>query len=106
MDEPRVPDLEHTDEQPARQFLAKPMSDPGAEDEVDYEERIRRLELEARPLDPSAEERILLRDKVVVTLTPFWRVSPTGRSSSRPMARITPCTTPRSRRNRRTQTRP
>jgi glutamate/tyrosine decarboxylase-like PLP-dependent enzyme len=71
MDEPRVPDLEHTDEQPARQFLSKPMSDPGAEDEVDYEERIRWLELEARPLDPSAEERGLLRDKVVAYADAF-----------------------------------
>ena len=30
-----------------------------------YEEKIRRLELEARPLDPGPKERALLRDKVV-----------------------------------------
>jgi aromatic-L-amino-acid/L-tryptophan decarboxylase len=71
MDEPRVPNLEHTDERSARQFLSKPMSDPDAEDEVDYEGRIRRLELEARPLDPSAEERVNLRDKVVAYADTF-----------------------------------
>ena len=41
------------------------MDQPSAEYQKGYEERIRRLELEARPLDPGAEERILLRDKVV-----------------------------------------
>jgi hypothetical protein len=65
MDEPRVPDLEEMDERRACHFLAEPMSDPNTEDEVNYEERIRRLELEAQPLNPGAEERVLLRDKVV-----------------------------------------
>jgi len=71
MDERRVPDLEHTDEQPARQFLTNPMSNPGVKHQPNYEERIRRLELEARPLDPSAEERALLRDKVVAYADTF-----------------------------------
>src|SRR5215203_2073002 len=66
MDEPRVPDLEEMDERRASHFLAEPMSEPSAEGEADHEERIRRLELEAQPLDPGAEERVLLRDKVVV----------------------------------------
>jgi len=65
MDEPRVPDLEEMDERRASHFLAEPMSEPSAEGEADYEERIRRLELEAQPLDPGAEERVLLRDKVL-----------------------------------------
>ena len=59
------------DERRTRHFLAQPMSDPGAEGEVNYEERIRRLELEARPLDPGAEERIRLRDKVVTYADAF-----------------------------------
>jgi aromatic-L-amino-acid/L-tryptophan decarboxylase len=36
-----------------------------------YEERIRRLELEARPLDPDPKERALLRDKVVAYADSF-----------------------------------
>src|SRR5918997_1655905 len=59
------------DERRTRHFLAQPMSDPGAEGEVNYEERIRCLELEARPLDPGAEERIRLRDKVVTYAEAF-----------------------------------
>jgi len=35
-----------------------------AECQQGYEEKIRRLELEARPLDPGPIERALLRDKV------------------------------------------
>jgi aromatic-L-amino-acid/L-tryptophan decarboxylase len=41
------------------------MDEPRTEKQHDYEQRIRRLELEARLLDPGAEERVLLRDKVV-----------------------------------------
>ena len=41
------------------------MDEPRTEQQLAYEERIRRLELEARLLDPGAEERVLLRDKVV-----------------------------------------
>jgi glutamate/tyrosine decarboxylase-like PLP-dependent enzyme len=39
---------------------------PSAECQQGYEEKIRRLELESRPLDPGPKERALLRDKVVV----------------------------------------
>src|SRR5215204_3506587 len=59
------------DERRTRHLLAQPMSDLGAEGEVNHEERIRRLELEARPLDPGAEERIRLRDKVVTYADAF-----------------------------------
>jgi glutamate/tyrosine decarboxylase-like PLP-dependent enzyme len=38
---------------------------PSAERQQGYEEKIRRLELESRPLDPGPKERALLRDKVV-----------------------------------------
>jgi hypothetical protein len=38
---------------------------PSAEYQQGYEEKIRRLELEARSLDPGPKERALLRDKVV-----------------------------------------
>jgi aromatic-L-amino-acid decarboxylase len=41
------------------------VDEPSAEYQQGYEERIRWLELEARPLDPGTEERVLLRDKVV-----------------------------------------
>jgi glutamate/tyrosine decarboxylase-like PLP-dependent enzyme len=41
------------------------MDEPSAEYREGYEERIRRFQLEAQPLDPGAEERVLLRDKVV-----------------------------------------
>ena len=47
------------------------MDEPSAEYKQGYEERIRQLELEARPLDPGAEERILLRDKVVAYADAF-----------------------------------
>jgi hypothetical protein len=38
---------------------------PSAECQHGYEEKIRRLELETRSLDPGPKERSLLRDKVV-----------------------------------------
>src|SRR5918994_4723483 len=41
------------------------MGEQSAGDEVGYEESIRRLEREAKPLDPDAVERVLLRDKVL-----------------------------------------
>jgi aromatic-L-amino-acid/L-tryptophan decarboxylase len=41
------------------------MGEQSAENEVGYEESIRRLEREAKPLDPDAVERVLLRDEVV-----------------------------------------
>jgi aromatic-L-amino-acid/L-tryptophan decarboxylase len=47
------------------------VDEPGAEYKKGYEERIRRLELEARPLDPGPEERALLRDKVVAYADSF-----------------------------------
>ena len=71
LDEPRVPDLEEMYEQRARHFLAEPMSAPSAEDEAGYKKRIKQLELEAGPLDPGAEERVLLRDKVVAYAESF-----------------------------------
>ena len=41
------------------------MNKPSAEYQQSCEEKIRRLELEARSLDPSPKERALLRDKIV-----------------------------------------
>jgi aromatic-L-amino-acid decarboxylase len=41
------------------------MDEPSAEYQHAHEEKIRHLEREARPLDPGAAERVLLRDKVV-----------------------------------------
>jgi hypothetical protein len=41
------------------------MGEQSADNEVGYEESIRRLEREAKPLDPDAVERVLLRDEVV-----------------------------------------
>jgi aromatic-L-amino-acid/L-tryptophan decarboxylase len=59
------------DERRARRYLVEPMFDPSAEDETSYKERIRWLELQARPLDPGAEERVHLRDKVVAYANAF-----------------------------------
>ena len=47
------------------------MNEPSAECQHGYEEKIRRLELEARPLDPGPKERALLRDKVVAYADSF-----------------------------------
>ena len=41
------------------------MNEPRSECQPGYEEKIRRLELEASPLDPGPKERAILRDKVV-----------------------------------------
>ena len=41
------------------------MNEPRAEYQQSYEEKIRRLELEASSLDPGPRERALLREKVV-----------------------------------------
>jgi hypothetical protein len=41
------------------------MNKPSAEYQQSCEEKIRRLELEARSLDPGPKERALLREKVV-----------------------------------------
>jgi hypothetical protein len=41
------------------------MNKPSAEYQQSCEEKIRRLELEARSLDPGPKERALLRDNVV-----------------------------------------
>jgi aromatic-L-amino-acid decarboxylase len=49
----------------ARRFPAGLMTEPDAEDHARYRERVRRFELGSRPLDPGAEGRALLRDKVV-----------------------------------------
>src|ERR687886_556907 len=53
------------DEREAHRFPVGPITEPGDEDGADSKERIRQLELESRPLDPDAEGRIFLRDKVV-----------------------------------------
>ncbi|HKH40129.1 MAG TPA: pyridoxal-dependent decarboxylase [Rubrobacter sp.] len=47
------------------------MNKPSAEYQQSYEEKIRRLELESRPLDPVPKERALLRDKVVAYADSF-----------------------------------
>ena len=47
------------------------MDEPSAENQAGYKERIKQLELKARPLDPGAEERMLLRDKVVAFANDF-----------------------------------
>ena len=48
------------------------MGEHSAEDEVGYEESIRRLEREAKPLDPDAVERVLLREKIVAYADRFY----------------------------------
>jgi aromatic-L-amino-acid/L-tryptophan decarboxylase len=53
------------DKREARSSRAGPVTEPGAEVGTDLTERIRRLELESGPLDPGAERRTLLRDRVV-----------------------------------------
>ena len=52
-------------EREVRRFPARPMDEPYTEDEPDYTERLKRLELQSRPLDPGSEGRNRLRDKVV-----------------------------------------
>jgi aromatic-L-amino-acid/L-tryptophan decarboxylase len=71
VDESGVPDVEKLDERGVRRFLAEPMFDQSAENEAGYEAKIRQLELEAQPLDPGAEERVLLREKVVAYADAF-----------------------------------
>jgi aromatic-L-amino-acid/L-tryptophan decarboxylase len=73
MDEPRVPGREEMDERQSPRFLEEPILDPRAEKEAGYEEKIKRLELEARSLDPGSEERTLLRDKVVAYADGFMK---------------------------------
>jgi len=53
------------EEREARRFPVGPATEPDTEDQPDYTERLRRLDLESRPLDPDAEGRLLLRDKVL-----------------------------------------
>ena len=47
------------------------MDEPSAENLTGYKESIKQLELGAHPLDPDAEERMLLRDKVVAFADDF-----------------------------------
>jgi len=47
------------------------MDVPSAEARAGYRERLKQLELEASPLEPGAEERALLRDKVVAFADDF-----------------------------------
>ncbi|MDQ3793821.1 MAG: pyridoxal-dependent decarboxylase [Actinomycetota bacterium] len=61
------------DEPRAQHSLEEPVFGPSAQDQADHEERIRRLEHEARPLDPGAEERALLREKVVAYADAFMQ---------------------------------
>jgi hypothetical protein len=51
--------------------LATTSQDVDAEYRGDYEEKIKRLELEAHPLDPGSEERVILRYKVVACADSF-----------------------------------
>ena len=47
------------------------MDESSAENLADYKKSIKQLELETHPLDPGAEERMLLRDKVVAFADDF-----------------------------------
>jgi hypothetical protein len=47
------------------------VNEPRPECQQGYEEKIRRLELESRPLDPGPKERALLRDMVVAYADSF-----------------------------------
>lgn len=47
------------------------MDEPSAENLAGYKESIKQLEFEAHPLDPGAEDRMLLRDKVVAFADDF-----------------------------------
>jgi glutamate/tyrosine decarboxylase-like PLP-dependent enzyme len=53
------------EEREVRRFPVGPATEPDTEDQPDYTERLRRLDLESRPLDPDAEGRLHLRDKVL-----------------------------------------
>jgi hypothetical protein len=93
------------DEPRAQHSLEEPVFGPSAQDQADHEERIRRLEHEARPLDPGAEERALLREKVVAYADAFMQDI-----DGRPAFVVSggedgASTTRRSRRDRRTRTR-
>ena len=52
-------------EREVRRFPTRPATKPDGENQPDYTERLRRLELESRALDPDAGERLFLRDRVV-----------------------------------------
>lgn len=52
-------------EREAHRFPARSVTEPEGEDRPDYTDRLKRLEHESRPLDPGAEGRILLRNKLV-----------------------------------------
>ena len=58
-------------ERQARRFPARPATDSDVEDRPDYTERLKRLELESRPLDPGFEARSSLRDKVIAYADAF-----------------------------------
>jgi aromatic-L-amino-acid decarboxylase len=58
-------------ERQARRFPARPATDSDVEDRPDYTERLKRLELESRPLDPGFEARSSLRDKVIACADAF-----------------------------------
>ncbi len=58
-------------ERQARRFPARPATDSHVEDRPDYTERLKRLELESRPLDPGFEARSSLRDKVIAYADAF-----------------------------------
>jgi len=47
------------------------MDEPSAEDRAGYRERLEQLEIEASPLEPGAEERALLRGKVIAFADDF-----------------------------------
>jgi aromatic-L-amino-acid/L-tryptophan decarboxylase len=62
------------DEREARRFPTGPATKQDGEDPVGYTTRLRQLELESGPLDPGAERRMLLRDKVIAHADDFMEV--------------------------------
>jgi aromatic-L-amino-acid/L-tryptophan decarboxylase len=59
------------EERDARRSPSGPATTPGARDQAGYTKRLRRLELESSPLDPDAERRTFLRDRVVAHADDF-----------------------------------
>jgi glutamate/tyrosine decarboxylase-like PLP-dependent enzyme len=64
---------EPMDERESRRFPTGPATGADGEDPSGYTKRLRRLELESSPLDPGAERRMLLRDKVVAHADDFMK---------------------------------
>jgi aromatic-L-amino-acid/L-tryptophan decarboxylase len=62
------------DEREARRFPTGPATNRDGEDQVGYTKRLRQLELESGPLDPGAERRMVLRDKIIAHADDFMEV--------------------------------